>query len=75
MRREQDPCVETAGRARAERTLNMPFMAVTLDVSKFSGWLIDENCRVEKKSMGRGAACGPGNGRAWGGDGASSAQG
>ena len=25
--------------ARAERTLNMPFMAVTLDVSRFSGWL------------------------------------
>ena len=26
-------------RARAERTLNMLFMVVTLDVSKLSGWL------------------------------------
>jgi len=26
-------------RARAERTLNMPRMVVTLEVSKLSGWL------------------------------------
>ena len=26
-------------RARAERTENMPYMVVTLDVSKVSGWL------------------------------------
>jgi hypothetical protein len=26
-------------RARAERTWNMPFMSVTLEVSKLSGWL------------------------------------
>ena len=28
-----------AGEACAERTLNMPPMSVTLDVSKLSGWL------------------------------------
>ena len=26
-------------RARAERTQNMPYMSVTLDVSRLSGWL------------------------------------
>ena len=26
-------------RARAERTMNMPVMSVTLEVSKLSGWL------------------------------------
>ena len=31
--------VEAEGRARAERTRNMYFMSVTLDVSKLSGWL------------------------------------
>ena len=38
-----------AGRARAcaERTLNMPSMSVTLDVSKLSGWLnAVADCRV-----------------------------
>ena len=39
------------GRARAaERTANMPFMSMTLDVSKLSGWLnADADCRVEKR--------------------------
>ena len=32
-----------------ERTLNMPFMAVTLEVSKLSGWLnADASCRESK---------------------------
>ena len=37
-------------RARAERTANMACMSVTLDVSKFSGWLnADARCRVERR--------------------------
>ena len=46
-------------RARAERTQNMLFMVVTLDVSKLSGWLnADADCRVERRACdaGRGAA-------------------
>ena len=40
-------------RARAERTQNMAFMVVMLEVSKLSGWLkADAPCRVE----GRGHA-------------------
>ena len=45
--------------ARAERTENMPFMFVTLDVSKLSGWLnAYAYCRVERRACeaGRGAA-------------------
>eukprot|EP00964_Phaeocystis_antarctica_P008904 scaffold4824_cov69-Phaeocystis_antarctica.AAC.2 len=45
-------------RARAERTENMPYMVVTLDVSKVSGWLnADAYCRVERRAYdaGRGA--------------------
>ena len=35
-------------RARAERTPNMLYMVVTLEVSKLSGWLkADASCRVE----------------------------
>ena len=60
-------------RARAERTKNISYMAVTLEVSKLSGWLkAYVNCRVEGRGpceAGRG--CGPGGGRAWGGGGAS----
>ena len=33
------PTVEAEGRARAERTINMRAMSVTLDVSRLSGWL------------------------------------
>ena len=43
---------------RAGRTPNMPYMFVTLDVSKLSGWLnADASCRVETKAYeaGRGA--------------------
>ena len=46
-------------RARAERTRNMRFMVVTLDVWKLSGWLnAFALCRVERRAcdVGRGAA-------------------
>jgi hypothetical protein len=47
-------------RARAERTWNMSFMSVTLEVSKLSGWLkADAACRVEGRACdagGRGAS-------------------
>ena len=49
-------------RARAERTwnmANMPYMVVTLDVLKLSGWLnVYAFCRVERRACdaGRGAA-------------------
>jgi len=36
-RAEEDPTVEAASRARAERTRNMLSMLVTLDVSRLSG--------------------------------------
>ena len=43
--------VEAEGRARAERTENMWFMSVTLDVSRLSGWLnADALCRVEMEA-------------------------
>ena len=47
------------GRARAERTRNMLYMVVTLDVSKLSGWLnACATCRVERRACdaGRGTA-------------------
>ena len=37
--RGKGPTQGLGGRARAERTLNMPYMAVTVEVSKLSGWL------------------------------------
>ena len=38
-------------RARAERTWNMPFMVVTLEVSKLSGWLnAYASCRVDRRA-------------------------
>ena len=37
--RGKGPTQGLGGRARAERTLNMPYMTVTLEVSKLSGWL------------------------------------
>ena len=49
------------GRARAERTANMLFMFVSLDVSKLSGWLnADAPCRFERRACdaGRGTARG-----------------
>ena len=55
-------------RARAERTLNMERMVVTLEVSKLSGWLkADACCRVEGRACDAGEErCEPGGGRAWG---------
>ena len=55
--------VEAEGRKRAERTLNMYPMSVTLDVSKLSGWLnTDAYCRVEGGYMGGGVTCGQAGG-------------
>ena len=56
-------------RARAERTWNMYFMVVTLDVSKLSGWLNADapphaTCRVARRANDVGARCGPGGGGA-----------
>jgi hypothetical protein len=48
------------GRGRAERTVNMPYMVVTLDVSKFSGWLnFCTPCQPKGGAcdMGRGVFC------------------
>ena len=62
--------VEAEGRARAERTLNMNCMFVTLDVSRLSGWLnADASCRVTwGKHLGGGVTCGQAGGRVgWGG--------
>ena len=36
---------------RGERTENMPFVVMTLDVSKLSGWLnLIAVCRVERRA-------------------------
>ena len=44
------PTVEAEGRQRAERTENMELIAVTLDVSRLSGWLNAlALCRAEGK--------------------------
>jgi len=55
-------------RARAERTLNMSRMSVTLEVSKLSGWLkFDARCRVEGRACDAGGErWEPGGGRACG---------
>ena len=69
-----------------ERTSNMRLMSVTLEVSKLSGWLkTDAPCRVERGGYTIGIRCGApvrrradregGWPRAWGGGGASGAQG
>eukprot|EP00964_Phaeocystis_antarctica_P079950 scaffold49868_cov57-Phaeocystis_antarctica.AAC.3 len=65
----EDPTVEVAGRARAERTSNILYMTATLDVSKLSGWLnAAARCRAQREaSVGRGATCGAGKlESAWG---------
>ena len=47
----EGPTAEVAGRARAERTLNMDCMSATLDVSRLSGWLNAlASCRVEREA-------------------------
>ena len=55
--------------------MNMDSIAMTLDVSKLSGWLnADAACRVEGKAWGEGAAWRAGEGGAHRGGGASSVQ-
>ena len=49
--RWEGPTAEDEGRARAERTINISSMFVTLDVSKLSGWLNAlAYCRVKRES-------------------------
>ena len=50
-----------------ERTQNMPYMVVTLEVSKLSGWLnADANCRESKGGHTvRGEVYGSGGNRRW----------
>ena len=49
--RWEGPTVEAEGRARAERTINMSYMIMTLDVSKLSDWLnANAHCRVAKEA-------------------------
>ena len=51
----EEPVVEAGSRARAERTLNMPHMLLTLDVSRLSGWLnADASYRVERSAQEEG---------------------
>ena len=50
-RARRAPTVEAEGRASAERTINMCFMSVTLDVSRLSGWLnANARCRVKEEA-------------------------
>eukprot|EP00964_Phaeocystis_antarctica_P156660 scaffold126464_cov39-Phaeocystis_antarctica.AAC.4 len=62
--RREGLAVKAGGaKAFAERTMNMSSMAVTLDVSKLSGWLnTDASCRVERRGVRCRARCGPGAG-------------
>ena len=47
------------GRVEGTRTLNMSFMFLTLDVSKFSGWLnFFAFCRVAREVIQGGGRCG-----------------
>ncbi len=46
--------LKAGSRARAERTLNIWYMFVTLDVSKLSGWLNGVDCRVERRACDAG---------------------
>ena len=49
--RWEGPTVEAEGRARAERTINIQNMSVTLEVSQLSGWLnADAYCQVEMEA-------------------------
>ena len=51
------------GMCWAERTANIRLMVLTLEVSKFSGWLnADAPCHESKGGMRCGARCGPGAG-------------
>ena len=64
----EGPTMGAAGRARAERTVNMCSMVVTLDVFQLSGWLnACAFCRVEREACGkRGGMWGRAKVRAWG---------
>ena len=76
VRREDPSCGGCCGRAGAERTKNIISMVVTLEVSQFNDWLnAAARCRVERGAWEEGRHTGPGDGRAWGDGGASSAQG
>ena len=45
-------------RLRAERTLNIYFMSVTLEVSRLSGWLnADASCQVNRRALEAGGMC------------------
>ena len=60
------PTVGAEGRTRAERTENVELIAVTLDVSRLSGWLNSlALCRAEGKHKRADVRIGRG-GRAWG---------
>ena len=55
----EGPTQGWGGRARAERTQNMLFMSVTLDVSKLSGWLnAFVSCRDERRACDVGKGTG-----------------
>ena len=55
----ESSAVEAAGRARAERTLNMDCMIVTLEVPRLSGWLnADAYCRVKRGAWEEGRRAG-----------------
>eukprot|EP00964_Phaeocystis_antarctica_P089364 scaffold57029_cov52-Phaeocystis_antarctica.AAC.1 len=55
-------------RACAERTKNILYMLVTLEMSRLSGWLnTDAPCRVERRGVRCGVRCRPGSGRTWAG--------
>ena len=59
--------MQIGDRTGVERTLNIWFMVVTLDVSKASGWLNAlVSCRESNGGHTRcGARCGPGGGERW----------
>jgi len=60
----EGPTQGLGARARAERTWNMAYMLLTLDVSKLSGWLnADAPCRVERRTCDAVARCGVRAGR------------
>ena len=53
--RGRGPDFKLGARARAERTKNMPYMSVTLDVSKLSGWLKGAPCQVKRRACDAGS--------------------
>ena len=52
---EPEAAMGATGQPRAERTLNIPLIVMTLDVSKVSGWLnAAADCRVESRTYDAG---------------------